>query len=40
MGLGMLVVVPAESAHDVLVRSTHEAFRIGEVTSQLGVHIV
>ena len=40
MGLGMLLVVPPGSVQDVVARSTHEAFRIGEVTSQLGVHIV
>jgi phosphoribosylformylglycinamidine cyclo-ligase len=40
MGLGMLLVVPADSASDVLARGTHQAFRIGEVTAASGVRVV
>jgi phosphoribosylformylglycinamidine cyclo-ligase len=40
MGVGMLLVVAPTSADDVLARSTHHAFRIGEVTAGSGVRIV
>ena len=40
MGVGMLVVVEPASADDVLARSTHHAFRIGEVTAGSGVRVV
>ncbi|MGH2642138.1 MAG: phosphoribosylformylglycinamidine cyclo-ligase [Actinomycetota bacterium] len=40
MGVGMLLVVEPSSADDVLARSTHRAFRIGEVTAGNGVRVV
>ena len=40
MGLGMLLVVGPDEAQEVLARSAHEAFRVGEVTSGSGVHVV
>jgi phosphoribosylformylglycinamidine cyclo-ligase len=40
MGLGMLLVVETEDAQEVLTRSTHEAYRIGEVTAGSGVRLV
>ena len=40
MGVGMLFVVAPDAAPDVLARSAHGAFRIGEVTSGSGVRVV
>jgi phosphoribosylaminoimidazole (AIR) synthetase len=40
MGVGMLLVVEADAAPDVLGRSAHEAYRIGEVTTGSGVAVV
>jgi phosphoribosylformylglycinamidine cyclo-ligase len=40
MGVGMLLVVAPTSADDVLARTTHRAFRIGEVTAGPGVRVV
>jgi phosphoribosylformylglycinamidine cyclo-ligase len=40
MGVGMLLVVDPTSADEVLARSTHEAFRIGEVTAGSGALVV
>jgi phosphoribosylformylglycinamidine cyclo-ligase len=40
MGLGMLLVVYPEVAPDVLERSTHGAYRVGEVTSGPGIRVV
>jgi phosphoribosylformylglycinamidine cyclo-ligase len=40
MGVGMLLVVEADAAPDVLGRSAHEAYRIGEVTTGSGVVVV
>ena len=36
MGLGMLLVVGPEAAPEVLARSAHEAYRIGDVDGRLG----
>ena len=40
MGLGMLLVVEPTSADDVMARTTHRAFRVGEVTAGPGVRVV
>jgi phosphoribosylformylglycinamidine cyclo-ligase len=40
MGVGMLLLVAPESVEDVLSRSGHGAFRIGEVSSQSGVRLM
>ena len=40
MGVGMLLVVAPEAVEEVRARSGHEAFRIGEVSSPSGVHLV
>ena len=40
MGLGLLLIVAPDSAPDVLERSTHPAYRVGEVTAGSGVLIV
>jgi phosphoribosylformylglycinamidine cyclo-ligase len=40
MGVGMLLIVAPDAAPDVLARSVHGAFRIGEVTSGSGVRLV
>jgi phosphoribosylformylglycinamidine cyclo-ligase len=40
MGVGMLLVVGPDEAPDVLARSAHTAFRIGEVTPVPGVRFV
>jgi len=40
MGLGMLLVVDATAAPDVLERSTHRAYRVGDVTSGPGIRLV
>jgi phosphoribosylformylglycinamidine cyclo-ligase len=40
MGLGMLLVVPPEATPDVLERSTHRAYRVGEVTSGSGIRVM
>jgi phosphoribosylformylglycinamidine cyclo-ligase len=40
MGVGMLLLVAPDAAPDVLARSAHGAFRIGEVTSGSGVRLV
>jgi phosphoribosylformylglycinamidine cyclo-ligase len=40
MGVGMLLVVAPEAVEEVQARSGHEAFRIGEVSSPSGVHLV
>jgi phosphoribosylformylglycinamidine cyclo-ligase len=40
MGVGMLLIVAPDAAPDVLARSVHGAFRIGEVTSGSGVRFV
>jgi phosphoribosylformylglycinamidine cyclo-ligase len=40
MGVGMLLVVAPEAVEDVRARIGHGAFRIGEVSSPSGVHIV
>jgi phosphoribosylformylglycinamidine cyclo-ligase len=40
MGVGMLLVVEPSSADDVLARSVHHAFRIGEVTAGSGVRVL
>ena len=39
MGLGMVVVAPAEHAEQILATTTHRAFRIGHVVAGAGVHI-
>jgi phosphoribosylformylglycinamidine cyclo-ligase len=40
MGVGMLLLVAPEAVEEVVARSAHEAFRIGEVSSPSGVHLV
>jgi phosphoribosylformylglycinamidine cyclo-ligase len=40
MGVGMLLLVAPEVVEEVVARSGHEAFRIGEVSSPSGVHLV
>jgi phosphoribosylformylglycinamidine cyclo-ligase len=40
MGVGMLLVVAPEAVEEVVARSGHQAFRIGEVSSPSGVHLV
>ena len=40
MGIGFVLVVTPDQASDVMRRSAHEAFRIGEVTAAPGVRIV
>jgi phosphoribosylformylglycinamidine cyclo-ligase len=40
MGLGMLLVVEATAVPDVLERSTHRAYRVGDVTSGAGIRVV
>jgi len=40
MGVGMLLLVAPESVEDVLARHSHEASRIGEVSSPSGVRLV
>lgn len=40
MGIGMLLLVSPGSVEDVLGRGTHAAFRVGEVSSRPGVHLV
>jgi phosphoribosylformylglycinamidine cyclo-ligase len=40
MGLGMVLVVSPDRAEEVLGRSGHDAFRMGEVTAEPGVRIV
>ena len=39
MGVGMLLLVAPEAVEEVVARSGHEAFRIGEVSSPSGVHL-
>ena len=40
MGIGMVLVVAPDQASEVVGRSAHEAFRIGEVTAGSGVRVV
>ena len=40
MGIGMLLLVAPGSVEDVLGRGAHAAFRVGEVSSRPGVHLV
>ena len=40
MGIGMLLLVAPGSVEDVLGRGTHTTFRVGEVSSRPGVHLV
>jgi phosphoribosylformylglycinamidine cyclo-ligase len=40
MGVGMLLLVAPQVVEEVRARSGHEAFRIGEVSSPSGVHLV
>jgi phosphoribosylformylglycinamidine cyclo-ligase len=40
MGIGMVLLVAPESVEEVLARSSHRAFRIGEVSSPAGVRLV
>jgi phosphoribosylformylglycinamidine cyclo-ligase len=40
MGIGMVLLVPLEAAEGVLARSSHPAFRIGEVSTPSGVRLV
>jgi phosphoribosylformylglycinamidine cyclo-ligase len=40
MGIGMVLVVAPDQAPQVLGRSSHEAFRIGEVSAVPGVRLV
>ena len=40
MGVGMLLVVAPEAVEEVVARSGHEAFQVGEVSSPSGVHLV
>jgi phosphoribosylformylglycinamidine cyclo-ligase len=40
MGVGMLLLVAPEAVEEVVARSGHEAFRIGEVARISGVHLV
>jgi phosphoribosylformylglycinamidine cyclo-ligase len=40
MGVGMLLLVAPEAVEEVVARSGHEAFRIGEVSSPSGVHLM
>jgi phosphoribosylformylglycinamidine cyclo-ligase len=40
MGVGMMLLVAPEAVEEVRARSGHEAFRIGEVSSPSGVHLV
>jgi phosphoribosylformylglycinamidine cyclo-ligase len=40
MGIGMVLLVASEAAEGVLAKSSHPAFRIGEVATSPGVHLV
>jgi phosphoribosylformylglycinamidine cyclo-ligase len=40
MGIGMVLVVARDQVSEVLGRSAHEAFRIGDVTAHAGVRVV
>jgi phosphoribosylformylglycinamidine cyclo-ligase len=40
MGIGMLLVVAPDAAAEVLARSAHGAYRIGEVSSDPGIRVV
>jgi phosphoribosylformylglycinamidine cyclo-ligase len=40
MGVGMLLLVAPGAVEEVVARSGHEAFRIGEVSSPSGVHLM
>jgi phosphoribosylformylglycinamidine cyclo-ligase len=40
VGIGMVLVVAPDNASEVLGRSAHEAFRIGDVTAHAGVRMV
>ena len=40
MGVGMLLIVAPDAVEEVRVRSGHEAFRIGEVSSPSGVRLM
>ena len=40
MGVGMMLLVAPEAVEEVLARSGHEAFRIGEVSSPSGVRLM
>jgi phosphoribosylformylglycinamidine cyclo-ligase len=40
MGVGMMLLVAPEAVEEVIARSGHEAFRIGEVSSPSGVHLM
>jgi phosphoribosylformylglycinamidine cyclo-ligase len=40
MGIGMVLVVAPDQISEVLGRSAHEAFRIGDVTAHAGVRLV
>jgi phosphoribosylformylglycinamidine cyclo-ligase len=40
MGVGMLLLAAPEVVEEVVARSGHEAFRIGEVSSPSGVHLM
>jgi phosphoribosylaminoimidazole (AIR) synthetase len=39
MGIGFVLVVAPDQASELMRRSAHEAFRIGEVTADPGVRI-
>ena len=40
MGLGMLLVVGPDAAPEVLARSAHDAYRIGDISAGSGVRLV
>ncbi|MGH2680420.1 MAG: phosphoribosylformylglycinamidine cyclo-ligase [Actinomycetota bacterium] len=40
MGLGMLLVVEPDKVPEALARSMHEAFRVGEISTGIGVRVV
>ena len=40
MGIGMVLLVAPEVADDVIARSAHPAFRIGEVSTSSGVRLM
>jgi phosphoribosylformylglycinamidine cyclo-ligase len=40
MGVGMMLLVAPEAVEEVVARSGHAAFRIGEVSSPSGVHLM
>ena len=40
MGIGMVLLVAPDAADDVIGRSSHPAFRIGEVSTGAGVRLV